>query len=238
MKWNKMKKCYVDSRFKFNCTYKVVSIFNDVINLKYKGFIYSIFNEYIKPAPNTLIVDSNFFEYIKSNLRQELFIPYLNGEVFSCYLQYKKYSPNLSVLKNKVDLLIREDSLVENVFQSMRFNCNLDKLLGLGVGLTPSGDDYIVGYMAGYYSQYKGILSQFNTLSILAKEKTNEISASYIFNASNRFFKQEILDVVNNLDNEYYIEQLIKIGSSSGQDILYGIYDYFSRDDFKLRIGI
>ncbi|QDJ12921.1 hypothetical protein CEP45_03230 [Mergibacter septicus] len=226
-----------DKNFKLDCTYQVVSIFNNVINLRYQNRIYSIFNQKINKAPYSLIVDDDYFLKLKYSSNKTIFIPNLDVEEFSCYLENHNKLIELSCIENKLKSLNREFGLIEIAFQNRRKDGILKDLLGLGIGLTPSGDDYIVGYMAGYYSQHQGILPEFRLLANLAQSKTNEISANYLNNASNRLFKQEILDMVNNISDEDCINNLLNMGFSSGQDILYGIYDYFKRYDFKQRIG-
>jgi hypothetical protein len=109
-------------------------------------------------------------------------------------------------------------------------------LIGFGPGLTPSGDDFIVGFISSYHYLKK---SKF-TLSInmndfveqillLYKNKTTFISEMMIYEAcKGRFFKP-IVELMRNL---FFSDQknslvsayrLTKIGSNSGMDILRGI---------------
>jgi hypothetical protein len=109
-------------------------------------------------------------------------------------------------------------------------------LIGFGPGLTPSGDDFMVGFISSYHYLKK---SKF-TLSIsmndfveqillLYKNKTTFISEMMIYEAcKGRFFKP-IVELMRNL---FFSDQknslvsayrLTKIGSNSGMDILRGI---------------
>jgi hypothetical protein len=109
-------------------------------------------------------------------------------------------------------------------------------LIGFGPGLTPSGDDFMVGFISSYHylKKSKFILSInmndfVEQILLLYKNKTTFISEMMIYEAcKGRFFKP-IVELMRNL---FFSDQknslvsayrLTKIGSSSGMDILRGI---------------
>ncbi len=109
-------------------------------------------------------------------------------------------------------------------------------LLGLGAGLTPSGDDYLVGFFAVlFFCSYrsKAIQQLAHDLAQNARESTNIISATYIKSASEKRFKKEISNLVQSVyqTDENLIaqslSQLLEVGSTSGTDITQGILDAF-----------
>jgi hypothetical protein len=63
-------------------------------------------------------------------------------------------------------------------------------LIGLGTGLTPSGDDFLVGYLAGLWCTTRGIIERVEFLLSLGKavprlsRRTNDISRTYLFHAA------------------------------------------------------
>ncbi len=67
---------------------------------------------------------------------------------------------------------------------------SLNALIGLGVGLTPSGDDLLVGYLAGLWCTVQDRPERLQFVSDLGKEinrlsqQTNDISRSYLYHAS------------------------------------------------------
>lgn len=220
---------YVDENFIFEIEYEVHSVFDNVINLKYKDKIYSIFNENLKKAPYTLILNKYLFLNLKNNISSKIYIPKFNCIQYNCTMPIvnrKKHS--LNKLYKKIQEFKRSDSIFENAFQEKRKNKDIFNIIGLGLGLTPSGDDYIVGMMAAYYSENDKKPKLFKDLEKLAKNKTNEISYNYILNASNKLFKHEIIELIEDLESDEKIDNLLNFGSSSGQDIIYGIYDYYS----------
>lgn len=220
---------YVDKNFIFDVEYKVHSIFENVINLKYGNRIYSIFNENIKKAPYSLILEKNLFDDIKSKLDTYIKIPKLKCIEYECEMPIINKKHSLDKIYKKIQNFERNDSIFEKAFQERRKNKDLFNIIGLGLGLTPSGDDYIVGIMAAYYSHNLNKPKIFKEIEELAQNRTNEISYNYILNASNKLFKQEIIELIGDLESDEKIENLLNFGSSSGQDIIYGIYDYFSR---------
>lgn len=222
---------YIEKNFKMNEKYLVYNIFNNVINLEKDGKIYSIIKEKVGKAPFSMIVDDIQFTYYLEKARKlnELYIDYIENKIiFSSILKKKIINKNINLLKDYINDFERQDSIIEKEFQKRRKEKNLIEMIGLGHGLTPSGDDYIVGIMVAYYVQNDKIPYIFKKIVEMAHKKTNLISYNYILNAYNRLFKEEIIDLIYDLENREKIEKLISFGSSSGQDIIYGIYDYLS----------
>jgi preprotein translocase subunit YajC len=108
---------------------------------------------------------------------------------------------------------------------------HLSELLGLGIGLTPTGDDFVVGYLsaveAGLIDDKLNIresLKHFNIFKL-----TTRVSALHVKGALNHSFNGKIVNLYNNLGSNHKkfiksAKELLKIGSSSGLDTLSGIY--------------
>jgi hypothetical protein len=102
-------------------------------------------------------------------------------------------------------------------------------LIGRGMGLTPSGDDILMGYTMILMSVEKGVSWQ-KQLQALLEQRTTEISLAYFralfdYQASNYLIK--LLKCIHTLDIEgidHGISQLKNYGSTSGYDTLFGIY--------------
>jgi hypothetical protein len=107
---------------------------------------------------------------------------------------------------------------------------NLDKFVGLGNGLTPAGDDFIIGYILGNYLLNKTTLKFKKKLrKIISKENaTNDISRQFLDAAIDGYFNEFIIELVNKIkDNKSILALLSKIsriGASSGLDLLSGLY--------------
>lgn len=108
---------------------------------------------------------------------------------------------------------------------------NLKKFIGLGVGLTPSGDDFIVGLLATfhYYSffnnQVKRLFNLFNKYYF--KNKTTCIGFYTITHSIHGRVNHGIYDylstIQHNNENNCRQFEIIDIGSTSGIDMLTGI---------------
>nr|WP_306552370.1 DUF2877 domain-containing protein [Providencia alcalifaciens] len=110
----------------------------------------------------------------------------------------------------------------------------VSQFIGLGIGLTPSGDDYLVGLMtflllknhpanSFYISFYQGILhSKGNTTPISAITLEKALDQGYREN-----MHQLIQCLVDGRNENIYpkILEILNIGSSSGCDMLFGIRD-------------
>lgn len=105
---------------------------------------------------------------------------------------------------------------------------HLGKLLGLGVGLTPTGDDVLTGILASYFASTQQ-LSSLGQLEQLIKLKTNMVSEAELSEALQGRFAQTIQTVFqairsgNEISIKEAVNQLRKIGSTSGSDLLAGI---------------
>lgn len=109
----------------------------------------------------------------------------------------------------------------------------IHKLLGLGHGLTPSGDDFLTGFSLIINSSKQVEVSKkelFNQLLFKGLSQTNLISQKQLILS----IQGEALHPVINLINDLYenqpidnikgeLEKVLSIGSSSGSDIVYGL---------------
>jgi hypothetical protein len=109
-----------------------------------------------------------------------------------------------------------------------------DLMLGLGVGLTPSGDDYLVGFLianlAGASSA--GWVAELACVAAAtARSATNAISAAAVLGASLGRARPELIDVVhaaldgNTVRLHSSLGDLLGLGSTSGSDMAVGVFD-------------
>ena len=104
-------------------------------------------------------------------------------------------------------------------------------LIGLGEGLTPSGDDFLCGVLAAgrLYGGRAGTLSAALKRKIMQKLcQTNDISAAFLKCACEGLFSQPVIELQENVDLEHSSRSFAAIGHSSGADTLSGIL-YASR---------
>ncbi len=122
-------------------------------------------------------------------------------------------------------------------------------LIGLGPGLTPSGDDFIVGYLAGLWSTAGSDSSRLRFLSLLgaslsrAAAGTNAISRTYIKSAGNGNVSEPIATLAQRVGQAKSMDSVreaartaLQVGNTSGTDGVLGLLfgciawaDYFSR---------
>ena len=111
----------------------------------------------------------------------------------------------------------------------------LAALAGLGPGLTPSGDDFIVGYLAALYTRGACEPLLWPYLSGLSEpvmqfaRSANLISRQYLLNALAGEFSESLAQVVwavsgsDDLRVREATAQLVRVGHSSGADCLLGL---------------
>jgi hypothetical protein len=108
------------------------------------------------------------------------------------------------------------------------------ELIGLGPGLTPSGDDVLVGVMAaltrgGDAAAIQAALEAISRAVAQREQTTSDVSRHYLRLATRGHFSQSLTELLDALtrsslaEQDRCIRQLLTIGSSSGADTLAGI---------------
>lgn len=156
----------------------------------------------------------SLFSYANSIVKE-------TGSKHSLYQFLEEVHP----FKEAVDRLCCEDQLQQKA--------GLDFLLGRGLGLTPSGDDMIVGHLAArrLLNQESSILTNL-LLTELSSEHavTTDISKHYLLCALSGRFSEPVLKLIEALttnSSEKEIEEIVKmvisVGHTSGVDLLAGL---------------
>lgn len=145
------------------------------------------------------------------------------------------------LFKNKYSENIILDT-IKNTLNDFKFELKAHKentaieslisLIGLGIGLTPSGDDFISGLLSAAYAMKNTDNIFFKKLITELKNKlkdTNDISREFLKCAINGEFGEVIHDFYNGFKEKAYPYEKIgnsfsKLGHTSGIDNLYGIY--------------
>ncbi len=109
----------------------------------------------------------------------------------------------------------------------------LSALVGLGAGLTPAGDDFIVGYLAALWSRSRrepGIATLLRALELPVGRlslHTNAISRQMLLDALQGHFAERLTDVVRCIceadDVTAASMRALAVGHSSGADVLCGL---------------
>lgn len=108
------------------------------------------------------------------------------------------------------------------------------QFIGLGIGLTPSGDDYLVGLMAGGLRKGHIIFAaydEFHQAITQGKNQTTPISAITLEKALNQEYRENMQQLIQALvdaeETHIYSQflEILNIGSSSGSDMLFGLRD-------------
>ena len=96
--------------------------------------------------------------------------------------------------------------------------------IGLGQGLTPSGDDMLLGTLAALHMYRPELAALLGKEILPLTTRTNDISRSYLELAVQGYAATPVIRAAENLDgNIKTVEILLSVGHSSGFDILEGI---------------
>lgn len=102
----------------------------------------------------------------------------------------------------------------------------LGKLIGLGIGLTPSGDDFLCGVLAGLRIHDCDVTCFSRALCREIRSKlgnTNDISRAFLDCALKGWFSLPVIRLKDPLSPEEILSDFRRIGHSSGLDTLSGI---------------
>lgn len=112
----------------------------------------------------------------------------------------------------------------------------LEPLIGLGPGLTPSGDDLITGYLTGLWCTCKGRAERLGFLLGLGKavvdlsKRTNDISRTYLFHATRGLASSQLVNlavaICTGAGDERvlpYANAAMHSGHTSGMDAVTGL---------------
>ncbi|RSE08006.1 DUF2877 domain-containing protein [Atlantibacter subterranea] len=140
---------------------------------------------------------------------------------------YRQLAKQLTDARGKLTdgLKRRDKSHSEAAFQ---------QLLGLGIGLTPGGDDYLVGLSAILFingNPCGRFQDDFSRWLNKYHQQTTPLSALTLNQAIHQRYREVIYLLIKKLtlesrgDIQREIQGVMKIGSSSGCDMLYGMAD-------------
>ena len=109
-------------------------------------------------------------------------------------------------------------------------------LIGLGSGLTPSGDDLLAGFIAGLWCTTQNESGRTQFISALGKSiiahstRTNDISRTYLYHAAHGHVSRRLLALVKTISNGGISKRLLETaesamqtGSTSGMDAVTGL---------------
>jgi hypothetical protein len=108
-----------------------------------------------------------------------------------------------------------------------------EKLIGLGPGVTPSGDDILIGFLAGLWSTAGQNQIRLSFVRLLGNEiiriakLTSEISRTYLYHAAQGRFSSSLSRVVEAIATGTNLEpvtrEALQVGHSSGMDSVTGL---------------
>ena len=143
----------------------------------------------------------------------------------SQFAQYGMANLPDDALLNYSKSLLEKEETIQNLYE--KATEELVSLIGLGVGLTPSGDDFLCGVLAGLIltgnsdQTFTSILKKRIGMSL---KNTNDISRTFLRCALSSHFSKPIKDLVYPASVQDILASFKAVGHSSGFDSLCGIY--------------
>ena len=94
--------------------------------------------------------------------------------------------------------------------------------------MTPSGDDFLLGCLAVWHSFESPLIREFKESDWIenVKKRSTVISAFMLENGVSRYVNQALFDLLEHhqeKDLSAYLSPFLKIGATSGTDMLIGV---------------
>ena len=161
------------------------------------------------------------------------FTPFCDSELSGTVLELLKTYPPVGFVPLFVDVPAppagthaAPDPFLTQAETILRTGAPITDLIGLGIGLTPSGDDFLCGVLAGLTLLGLRDSQDFRHLSAEISRnlaKTNAISAAFLRCAMDGQFS-EALVTLGSVSFSQSLQMFHDIGHSSGADTLCGLY--------------
>ncbi|MGE7094418.1 DUF2877 domain-containing protein [Lysinibacillus sp. NPDC048646] len=134
------------------------------------------------------------------------------------YISFTSYESTDFEPARVLSLINKLHDPTQNLDEAFRY------FIGRGQGLTPTGDDILVGILYGHFLNNFIEYKHLETLRALIKEPlTTIVSQRFLTCAIDGVFSSKITALQHDPSLES-MKSLIEVGSSSGMDTLYGIY--------------
>jgi hypothetical protein len=155
----------------------------------------------------------------------------------------KRTHVEIAAQNKRVKLFLKENRISTNTFKIGSLdNLDVTNLLGCGMGLTPSGDDFLAGLLFAIYFSQKVYNRKFDMLPVIVHSvlqnmaaKTNQISRHFLRYATEglwgRSSERFMLAMFSNDNTTLYnaIHEKAAYGATSGideiQGIMFGLYE-------------
>ena len=174
------------------------------------------------------IIENNYYnkDILIKNTEQVLKNFAKRGSLDNTILNYKKMITKNVTISNPLQKHFY--TILKEIINGKK---TANDLLGLGIGLTPTSDDFIVGYLSAVESglcedkyRFRDVLTTKGIFN-----KTTKVSALHLKGVLEYRYNAKLVELYKNIDDSGIIyinnaKDLIEIGSTSGVDMLSGIY--------------
>jgi len=156
------------------------------------------------------------------------------GQEGGCKSYYLKHFLNITVDKlNPIEeqIEIKLGNFYRGLLSNSLSEDSIKDLIGLGIGLTPSGDDFLTGFLASIKRSEKeeDLHKKIGTWILPLLASTTDISGAMLRAGIEGKYREGIHNFINSFlqdDKDVFIrsfDEILKLGSSSGTDLSIGI---------------
>lgn len=135
------------------------------------------------------------------------------------------------IFQAEVQEIVQQNRQQEEMADVHKMYQSIDRITGLGIGLTPSGDDFLNGFFLSSYYLQKAWRENFPFTEYIkrAEKNTGAVSAAMLKNAWHGRARQSLVDLFTALEEENWqkgkqaVHKVLAYGSTSGTDTMCGV---------------
>lgn len=225
---------------------RVHSIFDRAINVSVGSTLYTLISDPLWISENNILLPIETIGSVRpfSRVRFDLSRLYIDETVAGGYERTQvwrmprfSFSPvaGLPMIFNRLERLPANNfsKYVESLFlaEAERFaygqNADFSSVIGAGTGLTPGGDDMLVGLALALLYTVPSLLPALEALCRPLLSGTTEISRHLLDQAFNGKFSAPLVNLLSALQKNnnlaQTLERALRIGGSSGRDGVFGL---------------
>ncbi|MEW6558099.1 MAG: DUF2877 domain-containing protein [Elusimicrobiota bacterium] len=206
--------------------------FNGPNRILVSDFAISLFqnSEIVKFKQDRLSFSNGVIISLKNAKQWESNVPKISPDIVNTSI-ISNYLKNYLFVKPSV---VEQFKFAVETQNKKLVNYNVDKLVGLGSGLTPAGDDFLAGFISASWFLSEGGIKGIQPVKFFLKNvkinysKTNFISAAYLRYSIVGRISEVIANTIISITERnpcmsFWLDNLANTGATSGKDTLFGI---------------
>ncbi|MEA3507228.1 MAG: DUF2877 domain-containing protein [Elusimicrobiota bacterium] len=217
---------------------KIVEIYSTACLTERNGGFITLLAAGRGGLPGSINLSADNFEIIKNSSRENVKIDFSSAQKWGSLISKEQTFSGYSRLKDEIEDILESpekfqemfpENSVKEYFDNTDIN-DISKLIGRGVGLTPAGDDFIVGALNAACSFDSVLFKNLKSKLAGSLDRTTKLSRYYLALAAAGRTGEDMLDLLKSISEKKktynirrYVQKITEYGASSGYYMIKGL---------------